>query len=386
MALVLKIVSGVTNKLKIDNTGDSDLLIENPPAIPFISIGTLSGVAYTSTDLGENWNDVSFGPYTANYTAFSSFAVLSTPQNIMTRDRERVVIMSRNSANNNGLYNLSRDGGKTFDPAEDTGYDYGQYPSWTLDGSLRIGGWNGTNVQSADKGETLEDLVLPSSRIAVNFASSDGGQYVYGGIGAVGDIYYSSDYGNSWSTFNAGGSGSHMIVSCDSTGQYVTGGYGALNNDTYLSTDYGSSFSKLGDEGKAIITRDAGTIIFNNESSAGVFYCSTDQGSTFYQIASQFDSSSVIDVQYMDTNDNEIYLTKTNQKKILKLNSTKDGFEVYEVDNNIFGFSVSPFGRGAVYSNYNTQTPYKVWHTYDFVTWTEIYSSNTYHARYLNCF
>jgi hypothetical protein len=354
--------------------------------IPFIAYGGISGDAGYTLDIGDNWIDVSFGPYISDYILLGGQAYGQNRNSIMWRDLQHIILQGRIQSDNDTLLKYSSDAGQNWSSTiRLTNKKSAYYCNWVPDdGSVRTMGWGQSSI-SRDYGATWNDVSLLAT--PVSFSVSDSGQYLYAGSAADSKIYQSDNYGESF-TVGIDVAGVHMYVTCDESGQYAGGGYGAYSNQVAFTDDYGSSWSILGAQGRIHINPDATRIIFYNESSTGVFYVSTNYGSSWSAVASPFDSSALYATVFMETLDGSIYLHQSNQRKFCRLNPNADGFEVFTMDNSIWGFAISAFGRGVVYGTEPTYTPYKIFYSddyEDFSSWTEIYSSNTKHPRYLTC-
>lgn len=110
--------------------------------------------------------------------------------------------------------------------------------------NFKINGSDMGNMFSRRTPETFQTLSngLPTNTNYVTNAISETGQYMIIGVngGPNAGIYISSNNGVSWSKFNSGTS--FNCVSCSSSGQYMLASE-ANSPNLYYSTNYGSSFS-----------------------------------------------------------------------------------------------------------------------------------------------
>lgn len=75
-----------------------------------------------------------------------------------------------------------------------------------------------------------------------SLAMSSSGQYQYGVDDTNHYLYYSSNYGVTW-TRQSNTTPSYYGIACSSSGQYVITGNSTFNNYTYVSKDYGATWS-----------------------------------------------------------------------------------------------------------------------------------------------
>lgn len=178
-------------------------------------------------------------------------------------------------------------------------------------------------------------------------------------------------------------SGGHLIL-FPGTNQVVLSsiGLGGSLYQMYKSTDSGDSYNALSPDFPAFIAGN-NSVSFNNR----YYYVgdpSTIDGYYWLARSNDFGSTFTYDV----SNAVSIYLHKSDQRKFGRLNGSATGFEMFTLDNSMFAFAVSAFGRGIVYGTQPTYTPYKIFYSNDyenFSSWTEIWTSNTKHPRYLTC-
>lgn len=142
------------------------------------------------------------------------------------------------------------------------------YGSKTLNGTTKRGIWI-----SSDSGQTFSNTYSTAD----NFASiqmSSSGQFMYCNCQNVGRIYYSNNYGQSWTSVNVGANISNIAVS--KNGQYVYAtDFG--NGVIYRSSNYGQSYSSLVTIGSGT---NIGSIIFN-ETINCLFLTSTANGNMY---------------------------------------------------------------------------------------------------------
>jgi len=352
---------------------------------PFIALGSASDSGYYTTDIGQNWTLADFSPYSTNLSLINGQSFGQNRNSAMWRDKLHIILGSRNAADNHIILLNSSDGGYNFSLSEVSNINV-YYSTWVPeDGSVRLHGWS-IGAISKDFGASWENITLASGRSAVNYASSYSGEYVYAGTASFAGVQNSSDYGQNWvdHDFN----GSHMIVTCDDSGQYVGGGYGAYGNDVPFSNDYGNTWIKLvsGTQGRIMISPDATRMIFNNEASSG-YYVSSNYGASWSNVASPWSDGQNTGTSYYETLDGSIYLERAYQDKIVQLNAANNGFSsiLLYPDTSIHGHAISAFGRGMIYSTPNTAAPYEVYYSQDLSTWTQIFTSDVSWYGYLTC-
>jgi Hint domain len=103
--------------------------------------------------------------------------------------------------------------------------------------------------RSTDFGSTFSPLSNSPTRVWQSLTSDSTGQYLAGGCNGFGgaSVYYSLDYGSSWSPTSSGIDTNYIVsnVRSSSDGQRIiaTGGSSQIR-ETYVSSDYGANFTK----------------------------------------------------------------------------------------------------------------------------------------------
>ncbi|MFA5800095.1 MAG: hypothetical protein WC840_04005, partial [Candidatus Peribacteraceae bacterium] len=192
---------------------------------------------------------------------------------------------------NNGWVSVSSDYGNTW-ATKVSIYLNWQSVAMSADGSRQTvvtnnGPSNGAIYLSTDYGNTWATSTAPIGKDYNSIAmSADGSRQT--AVVTAGYIYTSGDYGTTWATSTAAGSRNWYAVamSADGSRQTAVVDNGNGSGDIYVSTDYGNSWTAKG------ITRDWRGIAMSadgarqtaasyNGSSNGYIYVSTDYGNTW---------------------------------------------------------------------------------------------------------
>ena len=153
------------------------------------------------------------------------------------------------------------------------------------------GVWDGVIVLSSDAGTTFTEVDAAGGNRywnAINCSAS--GQYVYAlcqNQGWSTELYYSSNYGQTWLMTSLFSDYAIQDIACDGTGQYVLATCG--NDGVYRSTDYGATWARTaafyespnGPDYRDIICNASGEQILVLDDNIGLVYRSTDSGATW---------------------------------------------------------------------------------------------------------
>lgn len=246
-----------------------------------IGVDDDSGIPIYSSDGGATWSDANTFPDV--YPAWLA----------MDYSGQYVV----GAWSNNGIYR-STDYGNNYTqlmsaPSYNWSYITCSYTGQYIYACIWDNPPNGYIYISSDSGNTFTQVdPAGASRYWGKIACSASGQHVYaqcwnGDNGWSSEMYYSSNYGQTW-TFMLNPS-SHNIedVACDSTGQYVVITCGT--DGIYRSTDYGSLWSRTGAFYESpygpvytnIVCNASGQQILAINDTNAVLYRSLDSGVTW---------------------------------------------------------------------------------------------------------
>ena len=162
---------------------------------------------------------------------------------------------------------------------------------------------------SADSGQSFTRIDgtsnLPGGVQYYSHSLSNMGQYQYLVCATGGTVYYSSDYGSTWTAglANAG----ITVITCDGTGQYVLVNY---TTGIAYSTNYGVSWTTSSIYAGCVavhISNNGNYWVFGQNNNANGIYMSTDFGSTWNVIKSVSESLATIQV----TDSGTVYSTIT---------------------------------------------------------------------------
>ena len=224
---------------------------------------TTSGTIYTSTTSGQTWSLMypTLPPNPPN--SFTSIASSSNGQILYAT--------SPNTTGTGGVF-VSTNGGVNWTTISSLQSIPNNWIDVSCDGTgqnVVVSGWDLISppiisgvYYSTNYGSSFTPI-NPSSvnlRFASITSNTGSGQYVAvvttstSTNGVNGGIYYSNDYGSSWSQSNAPLSINDSTyinvwtsIDCDSTGQYMAATYGGttgLNFGVWLSTNYGANWSQ----------------------------------------------------------------------------------------------------------------------------------------------
>jgi hypothetical protein len=151
---------------------------------------------------------------------------------------------------------------------------------------------------SADSGQTFTRIDgtsnLPGGVQYYSHSLSNTGQYQYLVCATNGTVYYSSDYGSTWTAglANAG----ITVITCDGTGQYVLVNY---TSGIAYSTNYGVSWTTSAIYAGCVavhISNNGNYWIFGQNNNANGIYMSTNYGASWSVIKSVSESVATIQV------------------------------------------------------------------------------------------
>ena len=162
---------------------------------------------------------------------------------------------------------------------------------------LIAGIYGGTIYYSTDYAVSVASSSIVSSYYWYSSFTSGSGQYGYAVEYLTGTVWYSMNYGASWTQYSTSimtesSSSYYFSITCDLTGAYV---YGTSNQDfkTFYSTDYGSTWSSVstGYGGNAV----AGTAskIYTASTSSSLYYFSLS-GSTMALVSNTTVASTLL--------------------------------------------------------------------------------------------
>jgi photosystem II stability/assembly factor-like uncharacterized protein len=146
-----------------------------------------------------------------------------------------------------GYIFVSSDYGATWKNASAPYYSYSSVSSDTT-GQYLLATLENAVIQSSDYGMTWTRTIISQGYLdTVSSASSSSGQYLYVASSEAyseSQIMYSTNGGTTWNVSTASPTVTWSSVSCDSTGQYLTGT--VMNGEVYVSSDYGMTWTSAG--------------------------------------------------------------------------------------------------------------------------------------------
>jgi hypothetical protein len=146
-----------------------------------------------------------------------------------------------------------------------------------------------TKILQYNTGESWTVAIQPSGVTSANWRAvsmSATGQYAIACVFTTGKIYYSSDYGASWSQSNSA-TGVWMSVNMSTSGQYALGCTGGSTGGIHYSNDYGKTWtnSSNGLFNYVSVSMSAsgqyGVCCYKSGTSAGRIYYSINYGRTW---------------------------------------------------------------------------------------------------------
>lgn len=289
---------------------------------------------------GGSWLDLSTGSLSGTRSAVLGGGVYFNPYTV---NRNSWIMAGYNSSNSrcfvtNTQNNWTTQNSSTFSSK------YYEFSAMCKDASyVIIGQWSYSGyLRSTDWGKTFSEIA--KNPAPLNIAMSDDGAYMYAGSpSTIGNgVYKSTDYGAS---FIATGitTTQHKLVSCDSTGQYVFAWYTGAHS-IYFSSNYGASYTRLNtgaSGGYANMFRDRSLMFYSVNTTgdpSNGFVFSTNQGASWTRIA--YPNSWTTGVNLYSSNAyKRIYVSRSNAApQIYKLNDAKNGWDlVYTMEVNVDG-------------------------------------------------
>jgi photosystem II stability/assembly factor-like uncharacterized protein len=245
-----------------------------------IGVNGGNGNVVRSTDGGVTWVDATSYPTTSP----NGLAMDYTGQYV-------VAIWS-----NNGIYR-STDYGDNFTQLMSAPVNYWNCITSNFNGSYIYAGvsdyTNGFIYLSSNSGAAFTPVdPAGGSQYWLWIKCSASGQYVYayglnGNSGSTSELYYSSNYGQTWTMITPFSSYSIQDMTCDGTGQYVLAACGT--DGIYRSADYGMTWARTGafyesPNGpyyNSIVCNGSGQQILAMDYDIGLVYRSTDSGATW---------------------------------------------------------------------------------------------------------
>lgn len=357
MGLNLKIETSSPNIFRIvPSDVSSKLMLQGDFNYPIIAYGTniVGGGGGSSYDGGKTWIDASLLSYAPTTTwTYLEGGNVGGYTNLSSNGKDVMIWSWPGSAS---IKHLSNDGGRTWTSTYYGGTTNFRWTHWNKNtNNAYIGGWSSANQarKSTDNGVTL--TTLSTGYTTLNFDSADDESYVYGANSNTQNIVISTDQGSSWTAKTVGsGEGDHRVVKCDATGQYVVVYYGNATShqcSCYVSRDYAATFDAAAPSSayaRVAMTRDAAVIVYDAFADASLFL-SNNQGVSWYSVISPFDTSVVFFSE--DYVNNTIYAWSRGYNRVYKLNDEKNNFNLFTIlDNSVFSFNTSQYGRGFLYS------------------------------------
>lgn len=280
-----------------------NITTSNPPSITDtkIYIGSTSSDLFYSNDSGDNWSQLDTSDFSWSRIGFTYFS----------DDGNIIIVLGWN--NGNGY--ISTDGGNSFNSFSGLNSN-STFASLSETGQyILIGCYSGSNSDHISNNYGTSFTTIPSPvTYHVSNCMSISGQYMVIGSSQTKN-YISSDYGVTWNASTKTFPSSYCTVSCDDTGQYVTGYY-PVNTYMWISTDYGDNYTQVGTtHGWMDISKDAG-LIFALERYGTNLKTSINQGSTWRDLTVTTETCRAV----MARSVNRIFYWYT------------DGYKLYEVD------------------------------------------------------
>lgn len=326
-------------------------------------VGGTNAKPQISINNAASWADISTGTMSTGRTASQGTSnykdgYTGAPPN--TRKQFLVVGYSGTTSHISRSY----DGGVNWDVSMYSGRIY-EFSSVCRDASyVYVGEWTyNYYLRSTNWGKSFTESSMPSG-FALNFAQSNNGQYVYAGsTNASGSIWKSSNYGVSFALAGTTTT-QHKLAACDGSGQYVFAYY-ASTHSVYFSTNYGTSFTRLNAGalgGQAGMFNDA-TLFFytvrtTGDASNGLVY--STNGTSWTKVAYPA-SWTTADLSYSQQY-KRIYISRsTAAPQIYKLNDAKNGWDlVYTLDSNVYGITAASEFRDEVFVFDTSYNGYKI--------------------------
>jgi len=273
-----------------------------------------NGYIYTSTNGGQNWTQ----RYNVLGTVFTSIASSSNGQILYAT--------APNISSPGGVF-ISTDSGNTWSTISSLPLnDWIEVTCDETGQNIAVSGWylfsppiiNGV-YYSTNFGSSFTYVNPSNPPVFLRFGSitsnTGSGQYLAvvatSTSGTAGGIYYSSNYGSSWSQSNAPLSINDSTYSnvwtsidSDSTGQYMAATYGGTTNPyfgVWLSTNYGANWSQsslIQNNLASIASSSNGSILITCSFGGGI-WISTNYGGSWTGISSLLGRS--ITINYAGT-------------------------------------------------------------------------------------